>query len=192
MRSRRSKTSVLERISPEYRMINKNSEHTQFRERAKSSASQYSGDQARYRNVGNGHLDGLALYPAPGITTPLYWYWLLIKAWWKQMLLASLVVVLLNGLLQLLLLPRWWEASAVLMPLTNETQTGTIASMMGGSGGSLATELQGLIGFQTQAEQDADEYMAIMQGSEFTSQLVAGHRILKQFSPNIIRRLIHP
>ena len=171
--------------------MNDNLSENKNTRRSLSGAWWQVGAQPATNGNANGQLALPLSFPA-GIPTPLYWYWLLIKAFWKQMLAASIMVVLASGLLQICLLPHWWQASAVLLPLTNETQTGAIANLVTSSGSNIGAELQGLLGIQNQAEQDADEYMAIVNGFEFSSQLIAGHRLQDHFRAPLTWRLLHP
>lgn len=90
--------------------------------------------------------------------------------------LAAIVTAMITGLV----LPRWYRANAVIRPISTPAVESRIAGFLGGMGGGLGG-LAASLG--AGGNNDAEEYIAILQGFQFNVGLVARHHIAELFKP---------
>jgi hypothetical protein len=95
---------------------------------------------------------------------------------WKTVALAALTAATAAALVTGLLLPKWYRATAVIRPIATPAIENRIAGVLGGSGGGLG--LNGLAAsLGAGGNDDAEEYLAILQGFEFNVTLAERHHL---------------
>jgi hypothetical protein len=98
------------------------------------------------------------------------------KRWWA-IIFAACAGAAVTAAITGLVLPRWYRATAVIRPISTPAVESRISGFLGGEGGGLGG-LGGLAAsLGTGGNNDAEEYIAILQGFQFNVGLVERHHI---------------
>jgi len=124
-------------------------------------------------------------------------HWLLVKPHLGQIAGATLLGVMLTILACQFVLNKWYQASAIIRPASQQGPVSQLAMMLGSSSfssmlGSMISTSTGLSG---QLPSDAAEYMNLLQSYGFTTTLIERHNlgpILERTLKARLRRLIRP
>ncbi len=99
---------------------------------------------------------------------------------WRLIAICVALVVLATGLFDLFLATRWYHASAILRPVNANAVEGRITGSLGGLGGGF-TGLGGLAeSLGGGGASDADEYIAILSGFGFSTDLSERHHLASE------------
>ena len=104
-------------------------------------------------------------------------YVMAIRRRWRSIAAAAVAAAVAAALIAAFILPKWYRAKAVVRPIATPAVESRIAGVLGGLGGGF----QGLGGLGAAlgagGNNDADEYIAIMQGFQFSAALAARHNL---------------
>lgn len=104
-------------------------------------------------------------------------YILAIRERWRSIAAAAIAAGVAAALIATFILPKWYRARAIVRPIATPAVESRIAGVLGGLGGG-AAGLGGLgAALGAGGSNDADEYLAIMQGFQFSAALAARHHI---------------
>src|SRR5438552_2959532 len=101
---------------------------------------------------------------------------------WRSIAGIAVLAAAVSALFSVLVLPKWYRAAAVIRPISTPAVESRIAGMMGGLGGGLGG-LGGLAAsLGTGASNDAEEYIAILQGFQFSVGLAERHHLSSELA----------
>ena len=104
-------------------------------------------------------------------------YVMAIRARWRSIAAAAVAAGVAAALIAAFILPKWYRASAIVRPIATPAVEGRISGVLGGLGGGF----EGLGGLGAAlgagSSNDADEYIAIMQGFQFSVALTERHHL---------------
>jgi subunit length determinant Wzz-like protein len=123
----------------------------------------------------NNGLDGSA--NVQGTDLDLYDLWRLFRQRWKVLLLAAALPAIVLFLISSFVLRHTWAAVATLRPINQQSQLAQMMGVMGG--GLLGSTVSGLgsaLGLSPQND-EAEEYITILESYDFTMNLVTRHRL---------------
>jgi len=110
-------------------------------------------------------------------TVDLAPYILALRERWRTIVSAAVAAAAVTALLTGLILPKWYRATAVIRPIATPAVESRIAGVLGGLGGGLG----GLGGLAASigagGNNDAEEYIAILQGFQFNVTLSEHHHL---------------
>ncbi|MGH7878066.1 MAG: Wzz/FepE/Etk N-terminal domain-containing protein, partial [Candidatus Binataceae bacterium] len=113
------------------------------------------------------------------------------RAW--TIALGAVVAAAVTAVITGLLLPRWYRATAVIRPISTPAIESRIAGVLGGLGGGFAGGLGGLAAsLGAGGNNDAEEYIAILEGFQFNVALVERHRLAELVKPGRLSLLFAP
>jgi hypothetical protein len=112
---------------------------------------------------------------------------------WRAIAAATVVAAAVTAMLTGFVLPKWYRASAVIRPISTPAVESRIAGVLGGLGGGFG----GLGGLAASigagGNNDAEEYIAIMQGFEFNITLSERHHLSTELlKPGLLSFLYVP
>jgi hypothetical protein len=116
-------------------------------------------------------------------------YWRAIRPCWRRITLCALAAAVVTSLLTVFVMPRWYKASAVLRPASQESASQQAVSV--GASGILSSlgSVGSALGLGNN-DNDAQEFMVIMGSNEFTLNLVKRHQLKYHIlSPGRLRRI---
>jgi Chain length determinant protein len=111
---------------------------------------------------------------------------------WRTIASAALAGAMATALVTGLVLHKWYRAKAVIRPIATPAIEGRIAGVLGGLGGGFG--LSGLAAsLGAGGNNDAEEYIAIMRGFEFSVDLAEHHHLSKELlKPGLLGLLYSP
>jgi hypothetical protein len=102
---------------------------------------------------------------------------------WKLIAAAMVLAILATALFDVFLATRWYLAHAVLRPIATSAVENRISGFSGALGGGAVSQLGGLASSLGGGPNDADEYIAILNGFSFNTALVERHHL----APELLR-----
>lgn len=111
---------------------------------------------------------------------------------WRIIASAAVVAAAFTAVVTGLVLPKWYRATAVIRPIATPAIESRIAGVLGGLGGGF-----GLSGIAASlgagGNNDAEEYIAIMQGFQFSVALAERHHLSGELlKPGLLSLLYAP
>ncbi len=120
--------------------------------------------------------------PRTGLNAPdyegweLFLYWKMLKPWCRAIVAATVALVIATFVLTALVLPRWYEATALIRPASQELPAFQQSGISATGFNTMASSLGASLGFSGGAA-DAKEQLAILNSYDFTVALIHGHRL---------------
>lgn len=119
-------------------------------------------------------------------------YLLAIIEGWRIIAAVSVAATLITGLVTIFVLPKWYRASAVIRPISTPTIESRMAGLLGGVGSGLSGGIGIAAALGGGSENDAEEYMAILKGFQFSVTLADHHQLMGELlKPGLLSRVLH-
>jgi hypothetical protein len=93
---------------------------------------------------------------------------------WRTLVAAASSAGAITAVITGLMLPKWYRAAAIIRPISTPAIENRITGVMGALGGGLGGLAASLSGSQSN---DAEEYIAILNGFQFNVNLAKGHQL---------------
>jgi hypothetical protein len=108
-----------------------------------------------------------------------------IRERWRTIMFAACAGAAVTAAITGLALPRWYRATAVIRPIATPAVESRIGGLLGGIGGGLGGAGLGGLAASLGAggNDDAEEYIAILQGFQFNVALVQRHHLAPLLKP---------
>src|SRR5579885_1210502 len=123
-------------------------------------------------------------------------HWLIIKPWRRHITYATLIGVCVTFVTCKFVLDRWYQASAIIRPASQQGWVSPLAMMLSSSfsfSQTLSSVIGNSTGLSSQTPSDAAEYMDIVQSYDFSVNLIERHHLVpileKPLKARIRRRL---